>query len=94
MEIIDGDHHGVAEMTDGFLQSWGLSALMDCWILPTDQHAAAYAVLHQHIVGKEGETEFQPRAMLLSRVFQPYREEGEYRSYVGCKVLRKRERLF
>ena len=93
MEIIDG-HHGVADMTDGFLVIWSMCTVADRWILPADCHAAAYAVLRQHIVGEEGETEFQPRAVLISRAFQPYREEGEYRPCVGRKVLRKREQLF
>ena len=38
--------------------------------------------------------EFQARVVLLSCVFQPYREEEEYQPSIGWKVLRKRKRLF
>ena len=94
MEIIDREPRDVQERSDEFLLMWGFSLLTDRSILPAERHAAAYAVLRQHIKNEDVETDFNERAVLLSRVFQPYREEHEYRPCDGQNVLHEQERKF
>ena len=65
MEIIDRDPHEVRERSDEFLLTWGMCLLTDRSILPAERHAAAYAVLRQHIMDKDGETEFHKRAVFV-----------------------------